>query len=206
MESVSTGPPPALFTLRSPIPSRSPSARAQARTVLPPSAHQQPHTRSRPHAHTRSRPHAHTRSRPHACAHAHEHTPTHTSTHPRTRAHTHAPTHTPTHAPASHASPAYTFASRARTPAHARAPALHTHSSNSEDSGIGRRVALRPMSSTESWEVLPVWSGQGVWRSGEIWAGDARGNVGCSLENFAKQIILRIFVWEKTQNQYNYEK
>ena len=64
-------------------------------------------------------------------------------------------------------------------------------------------------------EVLPVWAGQGVGRSGrsgEIWAGDARGQVGAaaagtlgsakkvaenvhfSLENFAKQIILRIFV------------
>ena len=65
-------------------------------------------------------------------------------------------------------------------------------------------------------EVLPVWQGVGrsgrSGRSGEIWAGDARGQVGAaaagtlgsakkvaenvhfSLENFAKQIILRIFV------------
>lgn len=29
-------------------------------------------------------------------------------------------------------------------------------------------------------EVLPVWSGQGVMRSGEIGAGDARGQVGAA--------------------------
>lgn len=76
-------------------------------------------------------------------------------------------------------------------------------------------------------EVLPVWAGRGVMRSGrsgEIGAGDARGQVGgsaagtlgsakksyensaFSLENFAKYIFLRIFVWRKTQNQYNYEQ
>lgn len=104
MESVSTGPPPALFTLRSPIPSRSPSARAQARTVLPPSAHRlhppsqpaSPIPRSHPDppaAPLRDHPPAHTRPPAPALTHAH----THTSTPPRTHPHH---THTlPRHAP-----------------------------------------------------------------------------------------------------------
>lgn len=93
MRSVSTGPPPALFTLRSPIPSRSPSARAQARPVLPPSAHRQsatqppsPIPRSHPDppaAPLRDHPPAHTRPPAPALTHAH----THTSTPPRTHPH-----------------------------------------------------------------------------------------------------------------------
>lgn len=133
MESASTGPPPPCLPCVRCLPSRSPSARAQARTVLPPSAHRlhpasqpdptiTPRSSSRTPQRSPASTHPSTRSRPHACAHAHE--------------------NTPTHAPASHA---YTFASRTRTPAHARAPALHTHSSTSEDSGICRRVDLRPM-------------------------------------------------------------
>lgn len=171
MESASTGPPPALFTLRS-LPSLALAFGSRSGPHCPPTfgASAPPSQPARSHDHTPilqphpseiTRQHAPvTRSRPHACAHAHE--------------------HTPTHAPASHA---YNFASRTRTPARARAPALHTHSSTSEDSGICRRVALRPMSSTESGEVLPVWAGHGVGMSGrlgEIGAGDARGQVGGS--------------------------
>lgn len=193
MESASTGPPPALFTLRS-LPSLALAFGSRSGPHCPPTfgASAPPSQPARSHDHTPQRSpastHPSTRSRPHACAHAHE--------------------HTPTHAPASHA---YTFASRARTPARARAPALHTHSSTSEDSGICRRPDLRPMS-YGSMEVLPVCAGQGVGRSGrsgEIWAGAGRGfrcwhsrisekklrkTVHFSLENFAKQIILRIFV------------
>ena len=91
--SVSTGPTPALFTLHSSIPSRSPSARAQARPVLPPSAHRQPATqppspipRSHPDppaAPLRDHPPARTRPPAPALTHAH----THTSTPPRTHPH-----------------------------------------------------------------------------------------------------------------------
>ena len=84
MESVSTGPPPALFTLRSPIPSRSPSARAQARPVLPPSAHP-----SDTHDLLADPPTRHTLTseitRQHTPALTHAHT--HTSTPPRTHPH-----------------------------------------------------------------------------------------------------------------------
>lgn len=89
--SVSTGPTPALFTLRSSIPSRSPSARAQARTVLPPSAHRL-HPASQP-----ARSHDHTPIlQPHPSEITRQHTPAHplppSRMRTRTRAHPHART------------------------------------------------------------------------------------------------------------------
>lgn len=119
MGSVSTGPTPALFTLRS-LPSFALAFGSRSGPHCPPTfgapavSHPAtqpdptitPQSSSRTPQRSPASTHPSTRSRPHACAHAHE--------------------HTPTHAPASHA---YTFASRTRTPAHARAPALHTHSS-----------------------------------------------------------------------------
>lgn len=196
MESVSTGPTPALFTLRS-LPSLAlafgsrsgPHCPPTFGASAPPSQPASPIPRSHPDppaAPLRDHPPAHTRPPAPALTHAH----THTSTPPRTHPHH---THTLSrHAPG-----------RPHMPALLRC----THSnSNSEDSGICRRVDLRPMS-YGSMEVLPVWAGRGVMmsgRSGEIGAGDARGQVGgsaagtlgsakkmqktvhFSLENFAK--------------------
>lgn len=196
MESVSTGPTPALFTLRS-LPSfalafgsrSGPHCPSTFGASAPPSQPASPIPRSHPDppaAPLRDHPPAHTRPPAPALTHAH----THTSTPPRTHPHH---THTLSrHAPG-----------RPHMPALLRC----THSnSNSEDSGICRRVDLRPMS-YGSKEVLPVWAGQGVGssgRSGEIGAGASRGPVGpglgvlsdqrkkmqktvhFSLENFAK--------------------
>lgn len=137
MGSVSTGPTPALFTLRS-LPSFALAFRLALRPDLspPPSAHQQPRTqppspipRSHPDppaAPLRDHPPAHTRPPAPALTHAH----THTSTPPRTHPHH---THTLSrHAPG-----------RPHVPALLRC----THSrGNSEGSGICRRLDLRPMS------------------------------------------------------------
>lgn len=163
-------PPPCLPCVRC-LPSRSPSARAQARTVLPPSAHRlhpasQPARSPRPPRSSSCTPQrspagTHPSPAP-ALTHAHPHTSTPPRTHPH---HTHTLSR---HAPG-----------RPHMPALLRC----THSnSNSEDSGICRRLDLRPMS-YGSMEVLPVWAGRGVMmsgRSGEIGAGDARGQVGGS--------------------------
>lgn len=85
-------PPPCLPCVRC-LPSRSPSARARSRTVLPPSAHRHPSSqpaipipRSQPDppaAPLRDHPPAHTRPPAPALTHAH----THTSTPPRTHPH-----------------------------------------------------------------------------------------------------------------------
>lgn len=90
MESVSTGPTPALFTLRS-LPSLALAFRLALRPTLsshlrrtssqPPSqpagSPRSPRSSSRTPQRSPASTHPSTRSRPHACAHAHEHTPTH---------------------------------------------------------------------------------------------------------------------------------